>query len=429
MSGTSRRNFIKAKLLGGLFLASGIPLFSLGNLSHKKRKSPPLKTLNDEVDWNAVREQFQIKEGNYFFNTASLGSSPQAVIDRICESLQFNESIPREGYQDRNGVRKKVAEFLNAKPSEIGITRNATEGMNIVARSLNLKAGDEVVLTNHEHIGGSAPWLALQKDVGITIKLVDLDLEGENNFQRIKHSISAKTKVISFSHVTCTTGMRLPAKEIIAFCRANGIYSCVDGAQVIGMLPLDLEVLNPDFYVGSGYKWLFGPKGTGILYINEEVIKDCSPLFAGAFTDRQFELKKLKLEYLQEASRVEYGTRNTSLMLGLASAIDFVSSIGIEHIAVRGFELADRFRNGLELLPNVTVLTPKNQDLASPMLTFRIKGYDYEQMVNKLRADKSIRLRAIYENDLKAIRASFAIFNSESEVDYLLSSIKELLKK
>lgn len=426
MPKTSRRSFIKAKLLGSLFLLSGLPLFSITNSKHRRQPLTTFKLSDGSIDWESIRKEFQIKTGNHFFNTASLGPSPVAVIDTICESLRLNDSIPREGYQDRPKVRKKVAQLLNAKPNEIAMTRNTTEGMNIIARGLNLKRGDEVILTTHEHIGGSAPWLALKKEMGITIKLVDLDLQGRENYDRIERAITSNTKVVSFSHVTCTTGMQLPAKQIVELCRSRGIYSCVDGAQVIGMLPLDLSDLNPDFYVGNGHKWLFGPKGTGILYINERQINQSSPVFVGAFTDSHFNLKSLELEYLDKASRVEYGTRNTSLMLGLGAAVDFVSSIGVEAIAERSYLLSNRFRSQLEAMPEVLILSPQKQSLGAPMVTFRIKNQNQDEMVRRLNKEKSIRLRKIYECDLNAIRASFAIFNTESEVDYLVESIKEV---
>lgn len=426
MAKTSRRNFIKAKLLGGLFIASGLPLFSLGRWPKRELELPPLIGPNNDLDWNAVRQQFLIKEGNYFFNIASLGASPKIVVDRICESLQFNESIPREGYQERPVVRKKMAEFLNAKPSEIGITRNATESMNIIARSLDLKAGDEVILTDHEHIGGSAPWLAVQKEKDIKVKIVQLDLKGQDNLERISNSISDKTKVLSFSHITCTTGMQLPAKQIVGLCRERNIYSCIDGAQAVGLLPLDLGDLNPDFYTACGHKWLLGPKGTGILFMNEKVIPSCKAVFAGSFTDKTFDLNTQTLEFLETASRVEYGTRNAPLMKGLESAIDFISSLGIEQVMARSFELSNRFRVGLEALNEVSVLSPNNQLHSSPIVTFTMEGVNSKEAVKFLRTKKSIRLRHVYENNLNAIRASFSIFNSEEEVDFLLANIKAL---
>ncbi len=146
--------------------------------------------------------------------------------------------------------------------------------MNTVARSLSLKEGDEVILSKDEHIGGAAIWLALSKEIGITIKLVDLDYSGKNNFNIIKKSVTDKTKVLVLSHVTCTTGMILPVKKIANYCKKKGIISCIDGAQAVGMIPVNITDINPDFYVTSGHKWLFGSKGTGILYINEYFLKN-----------------------------------------------------------------------------------------------------------------------------------------------------------
>ena len=298
--------------------------------------------------------------------------------------------------------------------------------MNIAARSLPLKKGDEILLTNHEHIGGAAPWLALQKDIGVTLRLVELDMSGENNLQLLKDSIGPKTKVISFSHVTSTTGMLLPAKEIAELCKENNIFCCIDGAQSAGLIPVDLNDINPDIYACSGHKWLYGPSGTGILFINKTVIEKCSPNHVGAYTDKKYDLDSLTLEYLMTASRQEYGTRNSPLIYGLESALDFIHEIGFEHIVQRRKELANYFLSAIDNFKDIKVISPQNVDYCTPMISLQIVGIDSSKSTPNLYLDQKIRVRGIYENNLNAFRISFSIFNTKSEIDYLVDSLLAL---
>ncbi|MEZ4688258.1 MAG: aminotransferase class V-fold PLP-dependent enzyme [Bacteroidia bacterium] len=415
-------------MLGGLLFAAGTTLLGNGMVGQSDRIAA-LDSFTDQgkIDWTKVRKQFLLSSKKHHFNTGSLGPSPSAVVDKVCDLMRDLEERAYIGHEFTIPAHKKLAAFLNTTEEEIAITRNATEGMNIVARSLPLKAGDEILLTNHEHIGGAAPWMALQKDKGVIVKLVTLDMDGENNLQIIQNNITEKTRVISVSHVTFTTGMRLPVKEIATLCREKGIYSCIDGAQAVGMIPVDLKAINPDFYVGSGHKWMFGPKGTGLLFINKATIGACSPVFAGAYSDQEFDLNNLTLVYRNTVQREEYGTRNTPIIAGFGRAVDYISAIGIENIENRGQELANHFLAGLEKIPGIILLTPKNPAFAASIVTINKKGMDARKTALKLYKEKRIKVRAIFENDLGGLRISFSIFNSIKEVDLLLDALKETL--
>jgi selenocysteine lyase/cysteine desulfurase len=422
-SSSSRRNFVKNISLGVVSL----PFLAFSDVNTNTSNIDINQSNYDDINWKAVRKQFILSKDRKYFNTAGLGPSPKVVVEAVYRAMLNLENKGEHGHEQTEVVHEKLGKFLKTTAAEIGITRNATESMNIVARCLPLKAGDEIILTKHEHIGGTAPWLALQKDIGIVIKLIDLDLTGEKNIDIIKQAVSEKTKVVSFSHVTCTTGLKLPAKEIATLCREKGIFSVVDGAQALGMIPIDLQDINPDFYVASAHKWLFGPKGTGILFINKSVIAKCSPTFAGAYTNCTYDLNTLSMEYRETAQREEYGTRNTPITLGIGTAIDFISSIGIENIEARGQELATYFKQGLATNPHIEILSPLKIRCASSIVTFRSPKLDYNELNQKLGTDYGLRVRGIYENDLNGIRVSFAVFNSKKEVELLVSALADIL--
>jgi len=432
MTRSSRRDFIQKNIAGGVALALGLPLFARAH-SNNASSIEYANTLRHQtykdIDWELIRRQFLFPLDKNYLNTASLGPSPKVVVDAVCEAMRNLEVTCSHGRHLIDKTHAQLAEFLHAQVDELAIVRNATEGMNIIARSLRLQPGDEVILTTHEHVGGAAPWMAVQKDTGIKLKLVDLESSGTQTLRILENAITKKTKAVVFSHLTCTTGMKLPAKEIAAMCAKKGIYSCVDGAQAFGMFPINLSEMQPDFYTTSGHKWLFGPKGTGVLYINKKRLANLDPVFAGAYTDENYNLNALTMDYRRSAQREEYGTRNTPITLGLGTAVEFIKAIGIAHVAKRGRELSTYFRKKMAGISAIELLTPEEEAYSAAIITFKVKGIDNLALNQQLSREYKIRLRGIYENNLNAIRISFAIFNTFEEIDELIAGLKTVVKK
>ena len=421
----SRRKFIKTKLLGAFALVSGVPLKLFGNPATDELKDTSISNLAD-FSWQEIRDEFSFDKKLLYLNTASHGPSPKSVVDRLCVSITKFESKVKTGDNYREKSYKRLATFLNTTSEQVAITSNTTESINIIARSLDLKKGDEVIISDNEHIGGSAPWIALIKDLEIKVKIVKLDLSGKENLSRIKQAVSSKTKVISISHVTCTTGLCLPVKEVVKFCRQQGIYSCIDGAQAVGMIDVDLADLDPDFYASCGHKWLMGPKGTGILYIKKEVLSQCKPTFVGAYSDSKFDLNTLVLEYRQDVQRSVFGTRNIPVMIGLTTALDFIDSIGIKRVEKRGKALANRFIQGLKNTNNISLLSPQDSKYATSIVSVKFLTKNNRKIRIELAENQQIEFRHIYENDLDCIRLSFSIFNNEEEVDKVIQTFKAI---
>ena len=378
-------------------------------------------------DWKALRALFPLSHDRTYLNIASLGPSPQKVIDHMFETIQSQEEVCRTRRYLANRAHAKLEALLQAPKDSIAIMRNATEGANIVARSIPLQAGDEVIITDQEHIGGAAPWITLQQQIGIKLTVVPLDLSGHENFHRLRAAITDKTKVMVFSHVTCTTGMLLPVAQLTSLCREQGIYSCVDGAQAVGMLPVSINQLRPDFYFASGHKWLFGPKGTGILYMNPEIMEALQPSYTGAYTDAVFDLAELEQSYRMVAIREEYGTRSMGLVAGLEAAVDFITELGIDRIEARGRALQAYVRAALQEIDEVEFLSPEDSQWSSAILTFRVRGVDFLTLQKHLDSKQALALRAIYEAKLNALRISCGVINDEQELDRLVACIQRYL--
>ena len=382
----------------------------------------------DAPSWDTIRAQFLLEDGFAYFNTAGLGPTSRPVIDAVVRCMTELEQRCETGHDCFDRTRKRAAEFLHCDADELALTRNTTESMNVIARGLSLEAGDEVLMTTHEHPGGSVPWFALARDRGIGVRLFEPAPTAGETIDRLATALTPKTRVVSVSHITCTLGQVLPIPAIAELCRQRGICLVADGAQAVGMVPLDLHALGCDFYASSGHKWLLGPKGTGFLYVSRRMIDRWRPTHVGAYSDKQFDPDAGVLELLPEARSAEYGTRNAAEMEGLTAAIDFIDGLGMDRVALHGHSLAGRLVEALREFDGVEVLTPREQASSASIVTFRLPQSRWNpwDWADKLRIEYAIRVRPVGEHGLNALRVATHIFNSESEVDRTLQALTEL---
>jgi len=413
--------------MGSTFLGSMALLSPI--FASKDTSIPSLSKIKraNVIDWTEVRKHFSLRNDLYHFNIASLGPPSQRVLSKLDETNQKLAEIARDGRWLFDEARASLAEFVAAAPGQLSFCRNTTEGMNIAINSIPLRSGDEVIITDQDHIGGAAPVIALQKSKGIKVKIAKLNPDGSNLFQAITSQVSRQTKVISVCHLCCTNGMILPIDEIVNYCRDKSIYSIVDGAQAVGMIPLELDRLAPDFYAASGHKWLYGPTGSGFLYTNKRLLDKLDPVFVGAYSDSEFNLEKKHIEYLNKASRDEYGTRNASQVAALAEAIKFIKVLGVDQIQSRSLHFRNELYSQLEHLDDVELLSPKANSHPG-ILSFRSNRLSSKDIVNQLRSDSQLSLRYIYEGNLDAVRVSIPLYTTDVEFSYLFDNLTRVLK-
>jgi selenocysteine lyase/cysteine desulfurase len=269
---------------------------------------------------------------------------------------------PWWGYGPSLEIRRKVASFIGAEPDEIVLTRNATEGMNTVASGLELQAGDEILMTNQEHPGGRSPWYQRAKRYGIVVREFEMPLSPRSPAEildRLEAAITLRTKVISVSHITTITGGMLPAREISGLARAKNIISLFDGAHAIGQLPLNMHEIGCDYYATSPHKWLFAPKGTGVLYCRKGMADRlwCHTA-SGTWDQRELGCERL----------TNIGTSNYSLLVGLAAAIEFQERLGKSLVADRGRYLNRYLRSQLEKIDGAWFMNGPPPDLSTSMV-------------------------------------------------------------
>lgn len=432
----SRRNFLKSLATASagfpLLLSETNPLRAMVHPEPFSFEQEAGKPLANKRFWELVRKEFSLTHDRIYFNTGGLGPSPRYVMDSTMKMMRKVNDISETEHHVLGDIRKRAATFLGCDANELAFTRNATEGMNIIARGvaqgLNLGPDDEIITTTHEHPGGAMPWLGLKNDRAVKIKLVDPVADPEENLKKILKLISPKTKGISISHVTCTLGYKFPVKEICTEFHKRGLFCALDGAQAVGMFPVNLHDIGCDFYTTSGHKWLLGPKGTGIVYIRKEIQDKFVPEFVGAYSNSDYDLDKLELKYLNTAIATEYGTRSAPLVAGIGASMDFLDTIGMQRVAEHGAQLAGYFKQEVRKIRNVSVLTPMSLGTSNSIATFKVHGMNYVDVVHALMKRK-LRTRPVGEHHINAIRVSFHVFNQMKEVDVLLKNIREVIQK
>jgi selenocysteine lyase/cysteine desulfurase len=293
--------------------------------------------------WADIRKKFLIPRDEVYLNNGTVGSSPAPVLQAVFDGYNTLEKMadvdpedyPIWGYAAWNQFRDPLAAFVGCARDNLALVRNSTEANSYLANGIDMKPGDEVLMTDQEHPGGEHPWNLKAKRYGIVVKKVALPKPVHDANQVLtlfNDAITDRTRVIFFSHITTVTGVVLPAKELCSLARTKGILSFVDGAHVTGMMRLNVTDLGCDAYSSSPHKWLQAPKGTGFLYIRDDVMDRVW----NTIVTEGWDEPKLKAERFQRI-----GSSNVPSLWGLKAAIEFASSIGIDKIESRHRELCD----------------------------------------------------------------------------------------
>ena len=421
-----RKDFLKGTgaLVGGLAVTRDLKGADIGRLLQDAAGR------GDEFYWEVIRDQFLLDPGWTYLNFGGLGSSPLPVLNSLSEWLRVEERAPSAGYDAKEwaAVKAKLAPLLGpaCKADDLGLIGGATEGVNMIVNGLDLKKGDEVITSTHEHVSVNSSLLnRMQKD-GIVIKLFEPDrIRGLGNVDRIAALITSRTRLIIASHVTCTTGQLLPAKEISQLARSKGLWFALDGAQAPVCVLFDITDIGVDFYTCSTHKWLMGPKRTGFIYVRPGMIDALRPTTVGGGSSKSYDIFKQEIVFHPTAQRFEYGTQNDALFYAMGKACDFVHSVGPERIFKRAHGLAEAFLAGLREIPGVEILSPEEETYRTCMVGFRMKSKTMNEINDHMAKDK-IRVRAVGEGGLNGIRISFFLCNRPSDVDLALGSLRKL---
>ena len=405
----------------------GLPaLPALAAASPTRPSWPPLPTDDDERFWALVRAQYPLTRERVYFNTGGLGPAPYPVLDAVQATVMELQRLSETGHAKFEPARVAVAAFIGCAPAELAFMRNATEATSTVASGLKgLRAGDEVIFESHAHPGGFIPWMSRAKQQGIVCKMFEPDpTSAAGNLARIERLITPRTKVIQVSHVTAPTGIRMPVEAIAQMARRRRIWFHVDGAQSVGMFPVDVKAIGCDSFATSCHKWLNATHGTGLLYVRADRLDEIAPTEVGAYSDAGVTLPD-QLTYHPTAQRFEPGTRDVSSVVGVQAAVAFMNAIGMDRVAAHGQGLAQRAQAGLRTIEGIEVLTPTDPSLSGSITTFKSATVPYDRMNAYLGNVHKLRTRVVTEQGINGVRVSTHVYTSAADVDRLIAGVRQ----
>ena len=375
----------------------------------------------------------------YLDNGAS-AQKPQVVIDAVTRAysqeyanvhrgLHYLSNLATEKYES---VRGTVARFLNAgSEDEILFTTGTTEGINLVSYAWaapNLQPGDEIVLSVMEHHANIVPWHFLRERQGVVLKWVDCDLNGDLDPQAVIDAIGPKTRLVAITQMSNVTGTVVDVAAICAAARARGVPVLVDGSQGAVHMPVDVQAIGCDFYAITGHK-LYGPSGSGAIYVRAERMAEMRPFLGGG--DMIREVSKEAVSYADPPMRFEAGTPGIVQQIGFGVALDYLMALGMQNVAAHERALRDYARARLGGLNWLNV--QGNSAGKGAIFSFTLEGPAHAHDISTVLDKKGIAVRAGTHCAMPLMqhfgvtatcRASFALYNTEAEVDALVSALE-----
>ncbi len=398
------------------------------------------------MDIKSVKSQFPIFKNKIngkslvYLDNANSSQKPERVIDRISKfySKEFSNigrSVHTLAVTATNRfeeTRDLVKKYINAKSrEEIIFTKNATEGMNLVASTYGEKfinKGDEILITELEHHANYVPWHFLRQKKGAVIKFAKCNDRGEVEIDEIKKLITNKTKIIGITHLSNVTGAILPVKKIVDLAQTKKIPVLVDGCQGAPHLKLDMQELGCDFYAMSCHK-MYGPTGVGILYAKKQWVDQLPPYQGGGGMIE--EVKKDNITFPGSPTKYEAGTLQTAEVVGFSESIRFIQDVGIKNIMQHEKEITEYGVQELKKNNSIKIIgDPKNR---GSIISFTIKGIHPHDIATILDED-GVAIRAghhccqiLHEKMgvTATARASLGVYNSKEDIDALSNAIKK----
>ncbi|MEJ8844824.1 aminotransferase class V-fold PLP-dependent enzyme [Lacibacter sp. H375] len=425
---SSRRNFIRnLSATTGVFtfLPFTNSLFAkeAEQKYHEFKQLSPNEAMTDEDFWGWVKEQYTVSPNLLDLNNGGVSPQPKIVQDAHIRFYQFSNEGPsyymwRTLDEGREGLRVKLAELAGCDADELAINRNATEGLNTVIFGLNLKAGDEVVLTRQDYPNMINAWKQREKRDGIKLIWLNLDLPIENEDEIVRQYINAftaKTKIVHITHLINWTGQILPIRKIADEAHKRGIEVIGDGAHTFGHTDFNIPDLGCDYFATSLHKWLCAPFGSGLLWIKKEKIKNIWALLSSVEPDGA-DIRKFE----------SLGTRSFASEMAIGNAVDFHNIIGSKRKEERLRYLTDYWVNKVSDLKRVSFLQPKNKKFYCAIANIAIEGMNPGEVAKKLHDKHKIHTVSIDWENIHGVRITPHVYTSTKDLDRLVAAIRRI---
>ena len=424
----SRRNFLRnlaAAGGGASFLGLTSPAFAKEAEKQYKRWSQlhPGQAMTDDDFWGWVKESFTVSSSLLNLNNGGVSPQPKVVQDAHIRFYQFCNEAPSYYMwqildQGREPLRAKLADLAGCLPDEIAINRNSTEGLNSVIFGLNLKPGDEVVLTRQDYPNMINAWKQREKRDGVKLVWLNLQVPIEKEDEIVSQFVSAftpRTKIVHVTHIINWCGQLLPVKKIAAEAHKRGIEVICDAAHSFAHIDYKIPYLECDYFATSLHKWLCAPFGSGMLYIKKEKIKNVWALLSNNEPDGQ-DIRKFE----------SLGTRSFASEMAIGNAVDFHNIIGSKRKEERLRYLKDYWVNQVKEMPKVSFNQPRNPSLSCAIANIAIRGMKPQEVSAELFNKHRIHAVAIDWENIHGVRVTPHVYTSTKDLDRLVTAIREL---
>jgi cysteine desulfurase/selenocysteine lyase len=413
------------------------------------KEKTAVQDLKKAYDVYKIREDFPILKTTVrnkplcYLDNAATTQKPQQVLDilnkyyttmnsNIHRGVHYLSGVATDAYEE---ARVKVKNFINASSEkEIIFTKGTTESINLVANSFgrnNVKEGDEIIISNMEHHSNIVPWQLLCNEKKAKLKIIPIDDNGEIIFDEFLNLISEKTKLISVVYISNSLGTVNPVKQIIETAHLNNIPVLLDAAQAVNHMPVDVQKLDCDLLAFSGHK-LYGPTGIGVLYGKEEILNSMPPFLGGGDMISKVTFEETTFNELP--FKFEAGTSNVADAIGLGSAIDYLTSLGMEKIREHDLALLDYATQRIKEIPGLTIIgNAKEKSGVISFILDTVHPHDVGTVLDfegiAIRTGHHCTQPVMQRFNIPATsRASFGLYNTFEEVDMLVQALKKVIE-
>jgi isopenicillin-N epimerase len=401
------------------------------------------KPTNDLTDWSAVRDQFELARDYIHLSSFFLASHPRPVreaIENYRKAIDENPFlfVEEQIFKMPGQVREAAAEYLGGKTEEVALTNSTTMGLAFVYHGLPIKAGQEILTTTHEHyVHHEAIRLAAER-AGASVRKISLfdnfnSISEEEIVQRIKKAVGPKTRAVGITWVHSSTGLKLPVRRIAEALaevntgrsEADRMLLIVDGVHGFGVEDETVAQMGCDFFIAGTHKWIFGPRGTGLIWAKAGTWKTMRPTFPAVdFGPFKAWMRGEAPHGMEAAWIAQGGFHSFEYAWALPAAFDFHKRIGRSRIAERIHNLNDQCKEGLARMPNVKLYTPRGDKLSAGIICFDVEGRKPEEVVARLLAKRIIASTSPYA--VPYARLAPSLMNSPAEIETTLREIRAL---
>jgi len=375
-----------------------------------------------------LRSLFLLRPEVIFFNHGSFGACPRPVFEAYQRRQLELEQQPVEFLQRRlsdllQESRQQLGTFLNADAEDLVFVTNVSLGLNIVARSLDLQPGDEVLSTDHEYgsLDRTWEWVCNKSGAHYIRRPIPLPIHSVDEVvDAVWSGVNERTRVLYCSHITSPTALTLPVEELVSRAREAGIITIIDGAHAAGQIPLDLPAIGADFYAANCHKWMMSPKGAGFLYACREKHDLLEPLIGGR-AGTQSNSTRLLAEHQYQ------GTRDPASFISVSDAIKFMAQHDWPQVQQNCHQLARYAREKVAQLTGLPPVIPDSPRWFSQMALLPIPPCDAAELKRRLFEEYSVEIPITGHGDQRFLRISVQGYNSQADVDALVTALAALL--